>query len=95
MELTEPDLFRRHPEIQGRTYRLSPAGGAGFREGEEVLLRFSGGVLGAFRNRVLVGTIARPTRGLTDAVGEAGGALCVRVHRVHPHSGAADVSVVV
>src|SRR5205807_490241 len=29
VELVEPDLFRRHPELEGRTFRLAPADGGG------------------------------------------------------------------
>lgn len=94
MEMTEPDLFRRHPEIQGPTYRLAPSEGVSFRDGEEILLRHSDEGLAAFRSRVRVGTIAKPTQALIEAVREGGGTLCARVQRVHPRSGAADVSII-
>jgi hypothetical protein len=94
LELLQPDLFRRHPQLEGRTFRLSPAEGASVREGGEVLLRWCADDLMAYQGRVRVGVVANPPRALLDAVEQAGGALCARVQRVHPRSGAADISLI-
>jgi hypothetical protein len=92
-ELLEPDLFRRHPELEGRTFRLSPAEGSCLREGEQILLRWCGDDLAAYRDRARVGVIANPPQPLLQAADQAGGVLCARVNHVHPRSGAADISL--
>jgi hypothetical protein len=94
VELTEPDLFRRHPELAGRTFRLAPSEGGGVGEGEAIILRWCATDLMAYRERSLVGVVANPPRALLDAIDQAGGALCARVERVHRRSGAADISIV-
>lgn len=93
-DLREPDLFQRHPELEGRTFRLSPADGSRLAPGEEILLRWCGGELTAYRGRTLVGVVGNPPPALTAAINEPAGAVCARVERIHPRSGAADISVV-
>jgi hypothetical protein len=93
-ELLEPNLFRRHPQLEGRTFRLSPAEGAGLREGDEVLLRWCGEELVAYRDRARVGVVASPPQSLLQAVEQVGGALCAYVNHVHPRSGEADASLI-
>jgi hypothetical protein len=92
--LLEPDLFQRHPQLAGRTYRLTPAEGVRVKEGEEILLRWCAEDLLAFRGRTLLGTVAKPPGALIDALKHSGGALCARVDRVHPRSGASDISII-
>jgi hypothetical protein len=94
VELLEPDLFRRHPELEGHTFRLSPAEGACLREGEVVLLHWCADDLMAYRGRVPVGVVANPPRALRAAIEQASGALCACVQHVHPRSGAADISLI-
>ncbi len=93
-ELLQPDLFQRHPQLEGRSFRLSAAEGTSVREGEEVLLRRCADDLMAYWGRVRVGVMANPPRALIDAVEQAGGALCARVQHVHPRSGAADICLI-
>jgi hypothetical protein len=91
--LSEPDLFRRHPEIQ-RTFLLVAEAGWHFQQGEDLNLREDNGTITAWRGLTHVGTVRRPPAPLGHAVAEEGGVLCVRVGRVHTHSGNADVTIV-
>jgi hypothetical protein len=93
-DLLEPDLFRRHPQLEGRTFRLHPTAGQGVINGEEILLRWHGADLQAFRGHELLGSVTNPPPALITAIGQAGGALCARVENVHRRSGAADISIV-
>lgn len=93
-ELAEPDLFRRHPQIEGRTFRVSQSEGVAFVEGEEILLRWCEDELMAFRGRNRTGVVTNPPPALLEAVRQSDGILCARVERVHPRSGSADVSVI-
>jgi hypothetical protein len=93
-EFAEPDLFRRHPQIEGRTFRVSQLEGVTFVAGEEVLLRWCENELMAFRGRNRAGVLTKPPLALLDAIRQSDGVLCARVNRVHSRSGAADVSVI-
>jgi hypothetical protein len=93
-ELMEPDLFSRHPQLEGRTFRLRPTGEQQVAPGEEVLLRWHGGELLAFRGHEWLGQVSNPPASLVTAITQAGDALCARVEKVHRRSGAADISIV-
>jgi hypothetical protein len=93
-ELLGPDLFRRHLELGGRTYLLSPEEGSNLREGDGVLLQWREGILAAFQDRTCVGVVTHPPSALRTAVERAGGVLCARIERVHLRSRAADISVI-
>lgn len=92
--LAEPDLFRRHPQIEGRTFRVCRSEGVTFAEGEEILLRWCEDELMAFRGRNRVGLVQNPPPALLEANRQSDGVLCARVERVHTRSGAADISVI-
>ena len=93
-DLLEPDLFRRHPQLEGRTYRLCPADGQRVTAGDELLLCWHGGELLAFRGHDRLGAVANPPAALTTAVEQTGGVVSARVENVHPRSGAADISII-
>ena len=92
--VSHPRVFRRHPEIKGRTFRVSRTADPPFAVGEELLLRWCEDELRAFRGRIQAGVVPSPPPALLDAVRQSGGVLCARVAHVHPRSGAADVTVI-
>lgn len=94
VELQEPDLFRRQPQVEERTFRLSLADGIFLQVGEQILLRWHADELVAFRGRVRLGAVANPPLALREAIQQACGTVCAQVRRIHPRSGAADISVV-
>lgn len=88
------DLFVKHPEVRGRSFRAAHLSGDGYTAGEELLLHRTGGDVSVFRGRSHVGDLRNPPPGILGVIDAAGGAVCARVERTHLRSGDADVAVI-
>src|SRR5437764_1187564 len=86
-EIVQHDLFTRHPELRGRTFRLSPIDGTEFRPGEELVIRHHENELVAFQGRTQVGVFTSTTPAIVEAVRQSPqGVVCGRVEQVHSYS---------
>jgi hypothetical protein len=93
-QLVRQDLFTQYPELKGRTFRLTPSNGNEFAIGQELMVRCLAGELVAFEGRTQVGQFDHPPPALAEALQKAThGVACGRIEKVHPHSKAADVTL--
>jgi hypothetical protein len=93
-KLVTQDLFVKHPEVPGRSFRASHLSGDGYTVGEELLLHRTGDDVAVFRGRGRVGDLRNPPPGVLGVIDDAGGAVCARVERTHARSGDADIAVI-
>ena len=73
-KLVTQDLFVKHPEMRGRSFRASHLSAGGYTAGEELLLHRIGGEVVVFRGRQRVGDLRNPPPGILGLIDNAGGA---------------------
>jgi hypothetical protein len=92
-ELSQPDLFTRHPEIQERTFIAHPSNGTKLEAGLEIDLRLRGAEIALFKDDRLIGRSQSAPQALVAVIHKNGGMARGIIDRTHHLSGACDIVV--
>jgi hypothetical protein len=92
-ELSEPNLFTRHPELKAASYRAVANGEFRFEPGQEVIVKVDGNQLTVCHGTQSIGVIHDPPASLSAAVADGNGIGLGTVQSVLVEGLAANITV--